>query len=102
MWNFNHRNLFPIFKLPHPIINNQQIFVPVYIATDFWFFTATSDMPFQLLSFESDCCLLRWKQFIFQSLIICSLFVFELMNIKGPTRCLNTVQEPVLSINSKT
>ena len=52
MWNFNHRNLFPIFKLPHPIINNQQIFVPVYIATDFWFFTATSDMPFQLLSLK--------------------------------------------------
>ena len=24
------------------------------------------------------------------------------MNIKGPTRCPNTVQEPVTSINSKT
>ena len=35
-------------------------------------------------------------------LIICSIYVFELMNIKVPTRCANTVQEPVTSINCKT
>ena len=58
--------------------------------------------PFNFQQLESDHCLLRWKKFIFQSIIICSLFVFELMNIKGPTRFPNTVQESVISINSKT
>ena len=84
------RKLIHIFKLPLPIINNQQIFVLVYIVTDFRFFMATSNMPFQLLSFERDHCLLRWKQLIncfleedWKSSTICSIFNFEPMNMKA-------------------
>ena len=67
---------------------------------DFWLFTTTSN--YALSTFESDGCLFRWNNLSSNLLIICSIYVFELMNIKGPTRCPNTVQEPVISINSKT
>ena len=58
---------------------------------------ATSNMPFQLLAVSLD-----ENNLSSYLLIISSIYVFELMDIKGPTRCPNTVQEPVVSINSKT
>ena len=61
---------------------------------------ATSNMPFQLLKVIA--VFLHENNLSSNLLIICSIYVFELMNIKGPTRCPNTVQEPVISINSKT
>ena len=101
MQNFNHRNLFPFLNCHiQKLIDTQQIFVPVYITTDFWLFMATSNTPFRFLKVIA--VFLDENSLSFNLLIICSIYVFELMNIKGPTRCPNTVQEPVISINSKT
>ena len=101
MWNFNHRNLFPFLNchIQKKLIDTQQIFVPVYTATDFWLFTATSNTPFEIL--KVIIVFLHENNLSSNLLIIYGIYVFELMIIKGPTRCPNTVQEPVISINSK-
>ena len=60
----------------------------------------TSNRTFQLLKVIA--VFLHENNLSSNLLIICSIYVFELMNIKDPTRCPNTEQEPVTSINSKT
>ena len=83
MWNFNHRNLLPFLNCHiQKLIDTQQIFVPVYIATDFWLFTATFNMTFQLLKVIA--VFLDENNLSSNLFIICSIYVFALMNIKGP------------------